>query len=53
MQELGDLIAQAEKRAATETERQRVALWRNSIWKWALEGRADYEAHTAKSEARP
>jgi hypothetical protein len=38
------MIAQVEKRAATETERQRVARWRNSIWKWALNGRAEYEA---------
>src|SRR5512136_2838704 len=53
MQELGDLIAQAEKQAGTETERQRVALWRNSIWKWALDGRAEYEARAAKSEANP
>ncbi len=34
MAELGALIAQAEELAGTETEKQRVALWRRAIWEW-------------------
>ncbi|MBI2929435.1 MAG: DUF4838 domain-containing protein [Verrucomicrobia bacterium] len=40
MEELGALMAQAEKLAATETEKQRVVLWRNAIWEWMRQGRA-------------
>jgi hypothetical protein len=50
MQNLAALMAEADTLAATESERQRVALWRNSIWKWMLDGRAEYEARTQRSD---
>jgi len=49
MKQLAALMTEAEAKAGTESERQRVALWRNSIWKWMLEGRAEYEARTSKT----
>ncbi len=51
MSQLAALMAEAESRADTEQARQRVALWRNSLWKWMQEGRADYEARTLKTAA--
>jgi hypothetical protein len=39
MQDLGTLIAQAEKQADTEPEKERVALWRNALWEWMRQGR--------------
>ena len=42
MEELGALIVQAEKLAATEMEKQRVALWRNAIWEWMRSGREQH-----------
>lgn len=39
MQELGVLVSQAEALAATETEKKRVALWRNALWEWMRQGR--------------
>lgn len=47
MKNLAALMAEAEAKAGKEIERQRVALWRNSIWKWMLDGRAEYEAHSS------
>ncbi len=44
MKQLADFMAEAGTRAGNETERQRVALWNNSIWKWMLDGRAEHEA---------
>ncbi len=38
MEELGALMAEAEKRAATEIEKQRVALWRSALWEWMRQG---------------
>ncbi len=53
LKNLAALMAEADALAGTEIERQRVALWRNSIWKWMLDGRAEYEARTAKSTGAP
>jgi hypothetical protein len=53
MKELAALMAEAEAKAATGAEKQRVALWRNSLWKWMLDGRAEFEARTTKSDAKP
>jgi hypothetical protein len=44
IEELGALIARAEELAGTETERQRVALWRSAIWEWMRQGREQYLA---------
>ena len=44
MEELGALMAQAEKLAATDTEKQRVALWRKALWDWMCQGREQYRA---------
>jgi len=52
MQHLAALMAEAEAQADTEIERQRVALWRDSIWKWMREGRAEYEARTPRSDGQ-
>jgi len=40
MTELGNLITEAGQRTQTETEKQRVALWRNALWDWMSQGRA-------------
>lgn len=50
MQELGDLIAEAEKLAGTETEKQRVSMWRKAIWDWMCQGREQYLAEQAEKE---
>ena len=42
MEEFGALMGQAEKLAGTETEKQRVALWRGAIWEWMRQGREQY-----------
>lgn len=39
LEELGALITQATETAASESERQRVALWRNALWDWMRQGR--------------
>jgi Domain of unknown function (DUF4838) len=44
MEELGTLISQAEKLAGTETEKQRVALWRHALWDWMRQGHEQYLA---------
>ena len=42
MEELGALINQAQKRATTDPEQQRVALWRQAFWDWMCQGRDQY-----------
>jgi len=44
MKQLGALIQSAEARANDDTERMRVSLWRQAIWQWMLDGRAEYDA---------
>ena len=44
MEELGALIAQAEKLAVTDPEKQRVVLWRKALWEWMCQGREQYLA---------
>jgi hypothetical protein len=44
MQELGALIIQAERQAATDLEKQRVALWRKALWEWMCQGRDQHQA---------
>jgi hypothetical protein len=44
MEELGALMTQAGKLAATDTEKQRVALWRKALWDWMCQGREQYRA---------
>jgi hypothetical protein len=39
MQQLGALMSRAALLAETETEKQRVALWRNALWEWMRQGR--------------
>ncbi len=52
MEELGTLMAQAEKLAATESEKQRVQLWRKTLWDWMCEGRDQHQqAEQKKREA--
>ncbi len=42
MKELGSLIQQAEQKATTPDEKQRVALWKSAYWDWMREG---YQQH--------
>jgi hypothetical protein len=49
MEQLGALMTQAQALAQTEQEKRRVGLWHDAIWKWMLEGRAEY---LAKSSAQ-
>lgn len=44
---LASYMAEAGAAAATDPERQRVALWNDSIWKWMRDGRAEFEAREA------
>lgn len=44
MERLGKWMAEAEARAQTEPEKQRVGLWRDALLKWMQEGRAEYLA---------
>ena len=44
MEELGALIAQAQKLAVIDPEKQRVALWRKALWEWMCQGREQYTA---------
>lgn len=48
MTTLGLLIAEAEKRAATDLERERVQTWKKNVWDSMVEGRARYYAKKAK-----
>jgi hypothetical protein len=38
MKELGSLMREAERKAATPVEKERVALWRAAYWDWMEEG---------------
>lgn len=42
MEELGNLMATAEKLAETPAEKQRVALWRTALWEWMCKGREEH-----------
>lgn len=42
MRELGAQMAEAERRAASPVERQRVELWRKALWQWMVDGRAQF-----------
>ena len=48
MEELGALIAEAEKLAVTDPEKQRLALWRKALWDWMCQGREQYLATTGQ-----
>lgn len=50
MQRLGALMAEAQARAQTETEKRRVALWNEAIWQWMQAGRAEYLEESAASK---
>jgi len=50
MDELGALVAQAEKLAVAAAEKQRVALWRNAIWEWMRQGREEHLAAQRRTE---
>lgn len=45
MQQLGARIDEAQALAQTDMEKRRVTLWRDALWKWMQEGRAQYLAH--------
>lgn len=51
MQELGDLMDRAVAMAATNLERDRVETWRNGVWEYMQEGRAQYVE--AQAQAAP
>jgi len=53
MEKLGVLMAQATQRAGTETERQRVALWRTALWEWMRQGRDQSAAPKSIAPAPP
>ena len=53
MEELGALVAQAEKLVGTEAEKQRVALWRSAIWEWMRQGREQYLATQTENKQIP
>lgn len=44
LEELGRLMTDAERAAESVEQRQRVALWRKSLWDWMQEGRAQFLA---------
>jgi hypothetical protein len=44
MEQLGKWMTEAEALAQTEQEKRRVGLWRDAIWKWMADGRAEYLA---------
>ncbi|MEI6779374.1 MAG: DUF4838 domain-containing protein [Verrucomicrobiota bacterium] len=50
MQELGSLILEAEEFARTNTEKERIALWRKALWDWMVQGR---EQHLSQSAPKP
>jgi hypothetical protein len=43
--ELAHLMAEAQRRAGTDLEKQRVALWRSALWDWMREGREQSVGH--------
>jgi hypothetical protein len=55
MRQLGGLMAEAQTLAQTAQEKQRVGLWHDAIWKWMVDGRAEYLARLPKpnKEAKP
>ena len=50
MERFGTLIRQAEELAVSETEKQRVALWRSALWDWMRHGREQYETTQSQKE---
>jgi len=48
MKRLGTLIEEAQAHARTEQEKERVALWKQALWKWMQDGRAEYLAKKAE-----
>jgi hypothetical protein len=52
MEQLGKLIAQAQSMAKTEQEKERVALWYDGVWKWMVDGRAEYLAKQQEKAAK-
>lgn len=44
VEELGALMSRAEALAETPIEKRRVALWREALWEWILQGRAEHRA---------
>ncbi len=48
MAELGGMMARAEAAAQTAREKERVGLWRDALWKWMEEGRAEHLAAAAR-----
>lgn len=48
MRTFGNLITQAEKRASTSLEKQRVARWRKALWDWMREGRDQFLSSTGQ-----
>jgi hypothetical protein len=51
MDELGALMTQAENLAGSGPERERVALWRQALWDWMIQGRKEFLA--TKTETAP
>ncbi len=51
MERLGKLMTEAEASAQTEMEKRRVALWRDALWTWMQEGRAEYVAQLTAQKA--
>ncbi|HQE82957.1 MAG TPA: DUF4838 domain-containing protein [Candidatus Hydrogenedentes bacterium] len=44
MEQLGELMSEAQVLAQSDLEKRRVGLWYDAIWKWMEEGRAEYVA---------
>lgn len=51
VEELGRLMARAERLAETDVEKERVAMWRRALWDWIRQGREENLA-SQKPEAR-
>ncbi len=52
MEQLGAWMSQAQQLAKTDTERRRVGLWNEALWKWMVEGRAQYLAEAKGKKVR-
>jgi len=50
MKQLGEFMTQAQSMAQTDMEKQRVGLWRDTLWKWMEEGRAQYLTEEKKDD---
>jgi hypothetical protein len=48
MEQLGNMMEQAEEAAATDLEKRRVATWNEGVWDYMVEGRAKYLAKKEK-----